>query len=44
MSGGDAKAAAELIPNFGRITDNGAWTAWFGHLVPGGIERDDRQA
>jgi hypothetical protein len=33
---GDAKGGAELIPSFGRITDNGAWTAWFGHLVPQG--------
>ena len=24
------------IPAFARITDNGAWTAWFGHLVPAG--------
>jgi hypothetical protein len=32
--GSDAKAAMELLPSFGRITDNGAWTAWFGHLVP----------
>ena len=36
MTAGDVKAAADLIPNFGRITDNGAWTAWFGHLVPAG--------
>jgi hypothetical protein len=36
IAAGDAKGAAELIPNFGRITDNGAWTAWFGHLVPAG--------
>jgi hypothetical protein len=36
LAAGDVKAAAELIPNFGRITDNGAWTAWFGHLVPNG--------
>jgi hypothetical protein len=36
MAAGDTKTAAELIPNFGRITDNGAWTAWFGHLVPAG--------
>jgi hypothetical protein len=36
MVAGDVKAAAELIPNFGRITDNGAWTAWFGHLLPAG--------
>jgi hypothetical protein len=30
----DAKGAMDLLPSFGRITDNGAWTAWFGHLVP----------
>jgi hypothetical protein len=23
-----------MIPGFGRITDDGAWTNWFGHLVP----------
>jgi hypothetical protein len=34
MERGDSKGAAELMPSFGRITDNGAWTAWFGHLVP----------
>jgi hypothetical protein len=26
----------QLLPNFGRITSNGAWTAWFGHLVQPG--------
>ena len=36
MLAGDVKSAAELIPNFGRITDNGAWTAWFGNLLPAG--------
>ena len=36
MARGDVKGGAELIPAFGRITDNGAWTAWFGHLVPEG--------
>jgi hypothetical protein len=36
MNAGDARGAADLIPSFGRITDNGAWTAWFGHLVPAG--------
>ena len=36
IGAGDPKGAQELIPNFGRITDNGAWTAWFGHLVPAG--------
>lgn len=28
-----------LIPSsFGRITDNGAWTTWFGHLLPAGSD------
>jgi len=36
LNAGDAKGAADLIPNFGRITDTGAYTAWFGHLVPAG--------
>src|SRR5687767_10972864 len=36
LASSDVKGAAELIPSFGRITDNGAWTAWFGHLVPAG--------
>ena len=31
---GDIKGGTELPPSFGRITDDGAWTAWFGHLVP----------
>ena len=39
-----SKAAAELIPSFGRITDNGAWTAWFGHLVPAGLDHPHRHA
>jgi len=33
---GDAANGAAKLPAFGRITDNGAWTAWFGHLVPAG--------
>ena len=32
--GGDVAGAADRIPGFGRITDNAAWTNWFGHLVP----------
>jgi hypothetical protein len=32
-NGGVAPTGATLIPNFGRITSNGAWTSWFGHLV-----------
>ena len=39
-----ARRRPTLIPSFGRITDNGAWTAWFGHLVPGGLDRADRHA
>ena len=27
---------ANVIPNIGRITDNGSYTAWFGHLVTPG--------
>lgn len=33
---GDVPAALKLLPAFQRITDNGAWTAWFGHLDPPG--------
>lgn len=36
MSRGDVTGGADQIPSFGRITDNGAWTAWFGHMVPAG--------
>ena len=35
----EAKATRnwDLVPsNFGRITDNRAWTVWFGHIVPDG--------
>lgn len=38
MVGGDLEDGAELIPRFGRITDNGAWGAWFGHVVPPGSD------
>ena len=34
MAAGDIKGGGDLIPGFGRITDDGAWTNWFGHLVP----------
>src|SRR5712692_11963701 len=33
---GDITNGTARIPGFGRITDNGAWTAWFGHLTPAG--------
>ena len=34
IGNGDTRGGTELIPAFGRITDDGAWTNWFGHLVP----------
>src|SRR6202050_1089411 len=33
---GDVQNGLKLLPAFQRITDNGAWTAWFGHLDPPG--------
>jgi hypothetical protein len=33
---GDRAGALALLPTLQRITDNGAWQAWFGHLVPAG--------
>lgn len=36
VNSGDVAAGTAMIPTFGRITDNGAWTAWFGHLIPTG--------
>lgn len=33
INSGDVAGGTAQIPSFGRITDNGAWTAWFGHLV-----------
>jgi hypothetical protein len=36
MFDGDLAGGSALIPNFGRITSNGAWTNWFGHLVEPG--------
>jgi hypothetical protein len=36
LGSGDVKGAADLIPSFGRLTDNGTFTAWFGHLIPAG--------
>jgi hypothetical protein len=37
----EAKATGNwnLVPSsFGRITDDGAWTSWFGHIVPAGTD------
>ncbi|HYR87838.1 MAG TPA: hypothetical protein VE422_27400 [Terriglobia bacterium] len=36
LKNGDNENGLALMPSFGRITDNGAWTAWFGHLTPAG--------
>jgi len=33
---GDAAKGLAMVPAVARITDNGAWTAWFGHLIPPG--------
>lgn len=33
---GDVAGGAALLPSIARISDNGAWTAWFGHLTPPG--------
>src|SRR5438105_4246615 len=34
LMAGDIAGGEGLIPSFGRITSNGAWTAWFGFLFP----------
>ena len=36
IKNGDVQKGAALIPGFGRISDSGAWTNWFGHLQPAG--------
>jgi len=36
IKNGDIEHGLPMIPPFGRITDNGAWTAWFGILTPPG--------
>jgi hypothetical protein len=36
LAAGNRDAAAALLPAFQRISDTGAWTAWFGHLLPAG--------
>jgi hypothetical protein len=33
---GDSAKGLAMIPAVARITDNGAWTNWFGHLIPPG--------
>ena len=36
IKNGDIEHGLPMIPPFGRITDNGAWTNWFGQLTPPG--------
>jgi hypothetical protein len=33
---GDTAKGLAMVPPVARITDNGAWTNWFGHLIPPG--------
>ena len=32
LTSGDTAGASALLPAIGRITSNGAWSAWFGHV------------
>jgi len=32
----DVQGGMTLMPRIGRITDDGSWTNWFGHLMPAG--------
>ena len=36
IRGGEVQKGLAMLPSMGRITDNGAWTQWFGHLIPPG--------
>jgi hypothetical protein len=36
IKNGDVEHGLPMLPPFGRITDNGAWTRWFGVLTPPG--------
>ncbi len=36
IQAGDVQNGLKLLPSFQRITDNGAWNAWFGRLEPPG--------
>ena len=36
IKNGDVQNGLAMMPSFPRITDNGAWTNWFGHLIPEG--------
>ena len=36
IKNGDIEHGLPMIPPFGRISDNGAWTRWFGVLTPPG--------
>ncbi len=36
IKSGDTAKGLAMVPAVARITDNGAWTNWFGHLIPPG--------
>jgi hypothetical protein len=40
----EAKATRnwDMVPTFGRVTDNGAWTQWFGHIIAGSTIMDGK--
>ena len=36
IAAGNVKAGTDMLPSIARITDSGAWTNWFGHILPPG--------
>lgn len=35
IEGGDVAGGLAMLPTVGGITNNGAWTTWFGHIIDG---------
>src|SRR5262249_13647081 len=38
IQGGDIPGGLALLPTIGGIADTGAWTSWFGHIIPAGSD------
>jgi len=36
ITAGNVKGGTDMLPAIARITDSGAWTQWFGHIIPPG--------
>ncbi|MEP6962856.1 MAG: hypothetical protein ABI995_12310 [Acidobacteriota bacterium] len=36
IAAGNVQGGTASLPSISRISDNGAWTNWFGHLIPAG--------